>query len=176
MLDADRRRDYCRSIFDGRTRDPSTSPGVEHVRIAGPRPRFVPRFSTRSVVVCSSDVTVARERSIRTALRSQPAQIRPCRPRRNRHAVAATRRPVSMHEESHLVRPIPKREAQPHRHSEWAGVSWSKDDLERGANGGVGLALAQGANAIVAMARMRRCARSFARWRDRPHASASSRN
>ena len=50
---------------------PSTSPGVEHVRIGGFRPRFVLQFSTRFLVVCSCDVTSANRQPNRTALRSQ---------------------------------------------------------------------------------------------------------
>jgi hypothetical protein len=69
---------------------PSTSPGVEHVRIGGFRPRFVLQFSTRVLVVCSGDVTSANRQPNRTALRSQDqAQIRPCN---KRHIITLPRR------------------------------------------------------------------------------------
>ena len=64
-----------------------------------------------------------------------------------------------------------------HRRSEWAGVSWPKDDdHERDAAGGTGFAPVRKTVDAVALARTRRFARSFAPWRGRPHASASSWN
>ena len=58
---------------------PSTSPDVEHVRIGGLRPRFVPHFSNHFLVVCSCDVTSAKPIT-ESDCASVPgqAQIRPC--------------------------------------------------------------------------------------------------
>ena len=87
---------------------PSTSPDVEHVRIAGLRPRFVPqllkpvhgRLFVRRHVRESDDRT-----GLRFGLRPGPDPA--AQPhRRNRHAAAAIRRPVSTREEPHPVRPI----------------------------------------------------------------------
>jgi hypothetical protein len=50
---------------------PSASPDVEHVRIGGLRPRFVPCFSRHFLVFCSCDVTSAKPITESTALRSQ---------------------------------------------------------------------------------------------------------
>ncbi len=72
---------------------PSTSPGVEHVRIAGLRPRFVPQVSNslpgRRFVRCH-----VRESDDRTGLRFglRPGADPAVQPRRSRHAGEAIRR------------------------------------------------------------------------------------
>lgn len=69
------------------------------------------------------------------------------------------------------------REQQRHRRSEWAGVSWPKDDdAERHAAGGIGVALVRRTSGAAPMERTSRFARSCAPWRGKPHASASSWN
>ena len=68
-------------------------------------------------------------------------------------------------------------EQQRHRRSEWAGVSWPKDDdHERDAAGGGALARRQGIPHRPITPQMLRSVRLFARWRARPHVSASSKN
>ena len=156
---------------------PSTSPDVEHVRIGGLRPRFVPHFSTHFLVVCSCDVTSAKPIT-ESDCASVPgqAQIRPCTTRPNHHAATAVRLSEVDASGDALSAPI-HHEQQRHRRSEWAGVSWPKDDdHERDAAGGIGFALVRRTSDAVATARTHRFARSFAPWRGRPHASASSWN
>jgi hypothetical protein len=67
------------------------------------------------------------------------------------------------------------REHQRHRRSEWAGVSWPKDDdHERGAANGTGLARMRGPQRAPTTPQTLHSMRSSARWRDRPPANASS--
>jgi len=86
---------------------PSTSHDVEHVRIGGLRPRFVPHFSNHFLVVCSCDVTSAKPTTESAcASVSGQAQIRPCTTRpiitlSRRHACQ-----TSMRREPHPVRPF----------------------------------------------------------------------
>ena len=79
VLDDGRQRRYCRIIFRRLLfAAPSTSLDVEHVRIAGLRPRFVPYFSNHFLVVCSSDVTSSKPMTEPDcASVSGQAQIRP---------------------------------------------------------------------------------------------------
>jgi hypothetical protein len=57
----------------------------------------------------------------------------------NHHAATAVR--LSEVDASGDALSAPNREQQRHRRSEWAGVSWPKDDRdERDAAGGIGLA------------------------------------
>ena len=71
---------------------PSTSPGVEHVRIGGLRPRFVPHFSNHLLVLCSCDVTSAKPMTESDcASASGQAQIRLCKHHRNYRAATAIR-------------------------------------------------------------------------------------
>ena len=71
---------------------PSTSPGVEHLRPGGLRPRFVLRFSTHFLVSCLCDVTSAKPMTEPDCVSaSGQAQIRPCTTRPNHHAATAVR-------------------------------------------------------------------------------------
>ena len=92
----------------------------------------------------------------------------------NHHAATAVRLSEVDASGDALSAPI-HREQQRHRRSEWAGVSWPKDDdHERDAAGGIGFALVRRTADAAATAQTRRFARSFVPWRGRPHASASS--
>ncbi len=92
----------------------------------------------------------------------------------NHHAATAIRLSEVDTSGDALSAPI-HREQQRHRRSEWAGVSWPKDDdHQRDAAGGIGFALVQGTSDVASTPRTTRFARSFAPWRGRPHASASS--
>jgi hypothetical protein len=91
----------------GTVRGPSTSPDVEHVRIGGLRPRFVPYFPSHFLVVCSCDVHV-RETDDRIGLRFGP---RPGADPPVQHVQIITLpRPhacqMSMRREPHPVRPF----------------------------------------------------------------------
>ena len=68
-------------------------------------------------------------------------------------------------------------EQQRHRRSEWVGVSWPTEDAhERDAAGVIGFTVVRRTAGAPRTARTRRFARSFAPWRGRPRASASSWN
>ena len=65
------------------------------------------------------------------------------------------------------------REQQRHRRSEWAGVSWPKDDRdERGAADGTGLARRQGTPDVPRTPQALHFARSSVPWRGRLRVSA----
>ena len=158
-------------------RGPSTSPDVEHVRIGGLRPRFVSHFSNHSWLSLRRDVTSAKL-TTESDCASVPrqAQIRPCTTRPEHHAATAVRLSEVDASGDALSAPI-HREQQRHRRSEWAGVSWPKDDdHERDAAGGGALARRQGTSHKPITPPMLRSVRSFARWRARPHGSASIEN
>ena len=177
--DDERRRYFLNHLRRLRVAAPSTSPGVEHVRIAGLRPRFVPQFSIHFLVVCSCDVTSANpmiEPDCVSA--SGQAQIRPCN---HVEVVTLPRRYAcqsSMRQEPHSVRPFTaERDANRHRRSEWAGVSWPKDDdNERDAAARHRTHARANDKERDRRQRTSRFARSFVRWRGRRHASASSWN
>jgi hypothetical protein len=93
----------------------------------------------------------------------------------NHHAATAIRLSEVDASGDALSAPI-HREQQRHRRSEWAGVSWPKDDdHERDAAGGGALARRQGLHRPITP-QMLRSVRSFARWRARSHVNASSEN
>ena len=95
----------------------------------------------------------------------------------NHHAVTATRLSDVDASGAAPSAPISLRKNDEHRRSEWARVSWPKeDDHERDAAGGIGLALGRRTTGAMATAQTRRFARSFVPWRARPHASASNWN
>jgi hypothetical protein len=144
VLDDGRQRRYCLIILRWlQLAAPSTSPDVEHVRIGGLRPRFVPYFSRHFLVVCSCDVKSAKPMT-ESDCASVPgqAQIRPCTTRLNHHPATAVR--LSEVDASGEALSAPTHcEQQRHRRSEWAGVSWPKDDdHERDAAGGIAFVLA----------------------------------
>ena len=156
---------------------PSTSPDLEHVRTGGLRPRFVPHFSN-PLPGCLFVRRHVRETDHESDCASVPgqAQIRPCTTRPNHRAATAVRLSEVDASGDALSAPI-HREQQRHRRSEWAGVSWPKDDdAERDAAGGIGFALVRRTAEATPTARTRRFARSFAPWRARPHAIASNCN
>ena len=94
----------------------------------------------------------------------------------NHHAATAVRLSEVDASGDALSAPI-HHEQQRHRRSEWAGVSWPKDDdAERDAAGGIGVALVRRTSEAAPMVRTSRFARSFAPWQGRPHASASNWN
>lgn len=178
MLDDVQRRRYCLIIFAGCTRGPPpTSPGVEHVRIGGFRPRFVLHFSTRFLVICSCDVTSAKP-TTDSDYGSVPgqAQIRPCIHTSNHHAATAVRLSEVDASGDALSAPI-HCEQQRHRRSEWAGLSWPTDDRdEGGADDDIGYAGNRGTAPTMPARTTMPFARSFGCSRARPHASASSEN
>jgi hypothetical protein len=134
-------------------------------------------FSNHFLVVPSCDVT-SEELTTESDCASVPgqAQIRPCTTRPEHHAATAVRLSEVDVSGDALSAPI-HREQQRHRRSEWAGVSWPKDDdHERDAAGGGALARRQGIPHRPITPQMLRSVRSFARWRARPHVSASIEN
>lgn len=178
VLDDGRQRRYCLIILRRlQLAAPSTSPDVEHVRIGGLRPRFLPHFSNHFLGVCSCDVTSAKLIT-QIGLRVGP-----------RPGVAPTLHHTSKSSRCHGDTPVRSRcvgrcaqrahhrKQQRHRRSEWAGVSWPKgDDHERDAAGGGALARRQGIPHRPITPQMLRSVRSFARWRAWPHVSASIEN
>ena len=124
------------------TRGPSTSTGVEHVRIGGLRPRFGPHFSNH--FPCLFVRCHVRETDNRIGLRfgTRPGADPTVHHTSNHHAATAVRLSEVDASGDALSAPI-HCEQQRHRRSEWAGVSWPKDDdHERDAAGGIGLDLA----------------------------------
>ena len=82
----------------------------------------------------------------------------------------------SMRREMRSARPFTVNNER-HRRSEWAGVSWPKDDATNGTRpAALGSRSCEGQRTQAPTAQTRRFARSFAPWRGRPHASASSWN
>ena len=178
MLDDGRQRRYCLIIFAGcSSQPPPHRPMWSTFEPAVSGHGSFPTFSIHSLVVCSCDVTSAKPIT-ESDCASVPgqAQIRPCTTRPNHHAATAVRLSEVDASGDALSAPI-HREQQRHRRSEWAGVSWPMDDdRERDAADGTGSAPVRKTVDAVALARTRRFARSFAPWRGRPHASASSWN
>jgi hypothetical protein len=157
---------------------PSTSPAVEHVRIGGLRPRFFPYFSSRFLVVCPCDVTSAKPIT-ESDCASVPgqAQVRSC----NIIEVITLPRPhacqMSMRREPHPVRPIRCERNDDIDAQNWQAYHGRATTIPNGdAAGGTGFAPVRKTVDAVALAQTRRFARSFAPWRDSPHASASSWN
>ncbi len=94
----------------------------------------------------------------------------------NHHAATAVRLSDVDASGDALSAPI-HHEQQRHRRSEWAGVSWPKDDdAERDAAGGIGVALVRRTSDAAPMVRTSHFVRSFVPWRGKRHGSASSWN
>ena len=133
-------------------------------------------FSNHFLIVCWCDVTSANRQPNRTALRSQ-ARRRSDRARHVQSSRCHGGTPVRSRCVGRCAQRAHHREQQRHRRSEWAGVSWPKDDRdERDAAGGIGLARERKATGEMATAPTPHFVRSFVHWRDRPRASASSWN
>jgi hypothetical protein len=178
VLDDGRCRRYCLIIFAGCSSQP---------------PPHRPMWSTFESAVSGhgsfSNSQIASRLSVRATSRSRnrrPNRIasRPqarCRSgrrtvRRNHHAVTAVRLSEVDASGDALSAPI-HCEQQRHRRSEWAGVSWPKDDDdERDAAGDGALARRRRTTDVPTTSQTLHFVRSSARWRARPHASASSRN
>jgi hypothetical protein len=177
VLDDGRQRRYCRIIVAGCCSQP--------LRIARCGARSDRRsqatvrshFSNRFLVVCSCDVTSAKPIN-RIGLRfgHRPGADPNVHHTSNHHAATAVRLSEVDASGHALSAPI-QREQQRHRRSEWAGVSWPKeDDHERGAADSTGSALVRRKADRAATTQIRRFVGSFVPWRGRPHASASSWN
>jgi hypothetical protein len=133
-------------------------------------------FSNHFLVVPSCDVSPLNRQPNRTALRSQARRRSDRAARPNHHAATAVRLSEVDASGDALSAPITVNK-QRHRRSEWAGVSWPKDDdREPDAAGGGALARKQGKPHTPIPPQMLRSVRLFARWRARPHVSASSEN
>jgi hypothetical protein len=156
-------------------RSPSASPDVEHVRIGGLRPRFP---LLKPLPGCPFVRRHVRGTDNRIGLRFG---LRPSADPTVQQTSTSSRchggTPVRSRCVGRCAQRAHHREPQPHRRSEWAGVSWPEDDdHERDAAGGGALARRQGMPHRPITPQMLRSVLSFARWRARPHVSASSEN
>jgi hypothetical protein len=177
VLDGDRRQRYCR------INSPATH-GTLHIARCGARSNRRSQATVRSRLRVLSPGRLfarrhVREADGRTGLRFglRPGAAPPVHPE-SKSPRCRGNTPASVDASGAAPSALdPQQEAQPHRRSEWAGVSWPKDDdQERGAVGGTGLALARGTTAAAATAPTDPFARSYAPLRGRPRASASSWN
>ena len=178
VLDDGRRWRYCLIIFAGcHLQPPPHRPMWSTFESTASGQRFVPHFSNYLLVFCSCDVTSAKPMTKPDcASASGQAQIRSCKHHRNHHAATATRL-VRSRCVGRCAQRAHHHEQQRHRRSEWAGVSWPKDDEhERDATGGGALARRRGRPHGPITPQTLRSVRSSARWRGRPHVSASSGN
>ena len=174
MLDDGRRRRYCRIIFAGCSSQPP--PHRSTWSTFGPAVSghgSFPDSQLTFLVVCSCDVTSAKPMTEPDCISaSGQVQIRP-----SNSSSESSRCHGGTPVRSRCVGRCAQRahhcEQQRHRRSEWAGVSWPKDDdHERDAADGTGLARRRGTRDTPTMPQTLHCKRSSVRWRDRPHASA----
>ena len=126
------------------------------------------------LVVTSCDVTSAKL-TIESdcASVSGQAQIRPCNTSTSSRCHGGT--PVRSRCVGRCAQRAHHREHQQHRRSEWAGVSWPKDDRDEGDPAdGTGFARKRGSPNEPTTPQTFHSARSSVPWRGKPHASALS--
>ena len=178
VLDDSPQRRYCLIIFARlQSAAPSTSPDLEHGRIGGFRPRFVPQFSNH-FPGCLFVRRHVRETDGRIGLRFGP---RPGADPTVHHTSTSSRchggTPVRSRCVGRCAQRAHHREPQLHRRSEWAGVSWPKDDRdEEGVGGATGLARRRETLDVPRTSQALHFAHSSAPWRGRPHARVLSWN
>lgn len=175
VLDDGRRRRYCRIIFAGCCSQPPLHRPVWS--LFEPAVSYHGSFPNSQLASWLSVRATSRplnRQPNRTALRSQ-ARRRSDRASRVQSSRWHGGTPVRSRCVGRCAQRAHHREQQRHRRSEWAGVSWPKDDdHERDAGDVTWLARKPEADDTATERQTIRCERLSARWRDRPHASASS--
>ena len=177
VLDDGAQRRYCRIIFAGCcTQPPSHRPVWSTFESVVSDHGSFPSSQTTSWFSARATSRPRTRQPNRTALRSQ-ARRRSDRARHVQSSRCHGGTPVRSRCVGRCAQRAHHREQQRHRRSEWAGVSWPKDDdHERNAAGGGALVRRQGMPHGPITPQTLRSVRLFARWRARPHVSASSEN
>ena len=178
VLDDGRRRRDCRSIFVGCHSQPLPHRPMWSTfesAVSGHGSFLI--FQTASWLSVRVTSRPRKRNPNRTALRSQARRRSDRAPHvHTHHAATAVRLSEVDASGDALSAPI-HCEQHRHRRSEWAGVSWPKDDdHEPDAADGTGLARRRGALGAPTTPQTLLSVRSSALWRGRPHVSALSGN